>query len=280
MRLNGLEFHVSDADGQGPPLLLLHGFTGSVRSWDEIRPALVPSCRVIAVDLIGHGQSACPPDPARYTLDRATRDLVALLDALSLATVTVLGYSMGGRVALHFAVNAPERVRGLVLESASPGIEDPVERQRRVEADNALADQIQRDGVESFVARWEAQPLLALAPHVPDAVRQRQHELRLRNSPLGLANSVRGMGAGQQAPLWSQLDALRDMPAQLIVGALDARYCAIGQRLHALLPRSNLEVVSHAGHTVHLDQPDTFVRQVKKLTQADARCYIESERLF
>ena len=281
MKLNGLDFHVEIAGTSGgAPLLLLHGFTGSVRTWDDLRSALGSHCPVIAIDLIGHGQSACPPDPARYSLDWATRDLLALLDALDLESVDLCGYSMGGRVALHFAVNAPRRVRALVLESASAGIEDTLERQNRAEADNALADRIQRDGVAAFVSEWEAQPLLALAPHVSAAARERQRELRLRNNSLGLANSLRGMGAGQQTPLWSRLDALKVVPTQLIVGALDARYCAVGQRLHTLLPRSELEVVSQAGHTVHLDQPAAFGQVVKKLTQPDARCYIGSERLF
>ena len=279
MRLNGLDFHV-EIDGAGPPLLLLHGFTGSTRSWDDIRTELASAWRVIALDLIGHGQSACPPDARRYTLEWATRDVLALLEALSLQTVTLVGYSMGGRVALHFAVNAPERLRGLVLESASPGIEAASERQKRAETDNALAERIERDGLAAFVAEWESQPLLALAPHVSEDVRQRQHELRLRNNPLGLANSLRGMGAGQQQPLWSHLPVLRDVPVQLIVGALDTRYRGVGERVHGLLPSSDLEVVSQAGHTVHLDQPTAFVGLVKKLTQPDARCYIGSERLF
>src|SRR5579862_3588393 len=131
MQLNGLEFHV-EVDGRGPPLLLLHGFTGSVRSWDAVRPALTGQATVISVDLIGHGRSAAPPEADRYSLDWSVRDLRALLDRLELDAVDLLGYSMGGRVALHLAVHAPDRVRWLCLESASAGIEDPAERTRRI----------------------------------------------------------------------------------------------------------------------------------------------------
>jgi 2-succinyl-6-hydroxy-2,4-cyclohexadiene-1-carboxylate synthase len=279
VHLNGLDFHV-EIEGHGPPLLLLHGFTGSARAWDTIRSVLATHATVIALDLIGHGQSARPADPARYTFDWATRDLLALLDALDLRTVDLLGYSMGGRLALHFAVKAPDRVRTLFLESASPGIQDAAERRARVASDEALAQRLLGEGMSVFVAEWERQPLLALAPHVSDDVRRAQHELRLANSPIGLANSLRGMGAGQQQPLWSRLAEIAQLPTTLVVGELDSRYRATAQRIQTAVPSAALEVVSQAGHTVHLDQPDTFVSLVKKLTQADTRCYIGSERLF
>ncbi len=261
MQLNGLEFNV-EIDGHGPPLLVLHGFTGSVSAWAEVRPSLTAFAQTILVDAIGHGGSAAPGDPERYSLDWSARDLSALLDALEIGAVDVLGYSMGGRAALHFAVHAPERVRTLILESASPGIEDTAERAKRAEADNTLAAQIMAVGIEAFVAEWERLPLLQPASHVSVAARQRQHDQRLQNNALGLANSLRGMGAGQQQPLWSRLLRITQ-PVQLIVGALDTRYREIGTRMQSLLPQANLAVVPEAGHTVHLDQPARFVQLVE-----------------
>jgi 2-succinyl-6-hydroxy-2,4-cyclohexadiene-1-carboxylate synthase len=258
VELNELEFHV-EIEGQGPPLLLLHGFTGSTRAWDDIRPALSGFAQVIAIDLIGHGQSAGPPSSSRYTLEWCARDLLQLLDELHFSQVDLLGYSMGGRVALHFATSAPRRVRTLILESASPGIEDPDERIRRVHSDSALAERIHAHGIEAFVAEWEQQPLLMLQPHVSEAVREQQHALRLLNTPTGLANSLLGMGAGQQEPLWSRLGEL-NLPVQLIVGQADARYVAIAERMHHSLPRAELAVLPEAGHTAHLDQPAAFLR--------------------
>src|SRR6185436_9422554 len=127
-----------------------------------------------------------------------------------------------------------------------------------------------------FVADWERQPLLAPAPHVDAATVAEQHRQRLANAPIGLANSLRGMGAGQQAPLWTNLAQLA-LPVQLIVGQLDRRYSHIGERMMTLLPDANLSVVGDAGHTVHVDQPAQFAHEVKaglanKLTRRAARC--------
>jgi 2-succinyl-6-hydroxy-2,4-cyclohexadiene-1-carboxylate synthase len=265
LKLNGLDFHV-EIDGDGPPLLLLHGFTGSSRAWDTIRPQLAAGAQVISIDLIGHAQSASPPEASRYTLESCAQDLLALLDELQLDKIDLLGYSMGGRAALHFAVHAPQRINHLVLESASPGLADAAERARRTQADDALANRILANGVPAFVEEWEQQPLLTLAPHVATEVRLRQHELRLDNNPVGLANSLRGMGTGRQVPLWSRLGEL-DLPVHLLVGANDQRYRAIAERMHALLPSSDVNIFHAAGHTAHVDQPEAFVHKVKKLTR-------------
>jgi 2-succinyl-6-hydroxy-2,4-cyclohexadiene-1-carboxylate synthase len=274
-RLNGLDFHV-EVDGSGPPLLLLHGFTGSVRSWDEVRPGLARVARIVAVDLIGHGRSAKPADPRRYSFEWSVRDLTALLDALDLGAAHVLGYSMGGRLALWLATRRPQRVRGLILESASPGIEDEAERRRRVASDEALAGRILAHGVEAFVDEWQRQPLLRPAPHVSAERRAAQRAERLDNDPVGLANSLRGMGAGRQPPLWSSLPQL-GLPVTLLVGEHDARYVEIAARMRAALPAAGLWVVPRAGHTVHLDQPGRFAGLVKrvvenKLTRPATRC--------
>lgn len=261
MRLNDLDFHV-EIEGTGPPLLLLHGFTGSARAWNDLRAGLSDAFTLIAPDLIGHARSAAPAVPARYGMAPTSDDLAELLDQLGLERASVLGYSMGGRVALCFAATAPHRIDRLVLESASPGIEDAAERERRAQSDDRLADDLERDGLAAFVARWEAQPLLAPAPHVPQARRVEQHAIRLDHSPLGLANSLRGMGTGRQPSVWSVLPSLA-VPTLLVAGALDQRYCDIARRMHAALPCAKLSVIGEAGHTVHVDQPAEFERAVR-----------------
>jgi len=244
--------------GEGrPALLLLHGFTGSAASWWDHVPALTRHTTAVAVDLIGHGDSDAPADPARYTMAHCVADLLAALDHLGIGRVVVLGYSMGARVALHLAAAAPDRVAALILESGSPGLATEEERRARRASDATLATRIEQDGVDRFVDYWEAIPLFATQRGLPAAVRDERRRQRLRNNATGLANSLRGMGAGTQESLWDRLDAIAT-PALLITGALDEKFCAIGRSMAATMPDARRAVVPSSGHTVHLEQPGEF----------------------
>jgi 2-succinyl-6-hydroxy-2,4-cyclohexadiene-1-carboxylate synthase len=246
-----------DDVGEGFPLLLLHGFTGSRQNWAAHLSAFAALRRVIAPDLIGHGASPAPPDVAAYTMERCVADLLALLDHLGIAQTDLLGYSMGGRVALQLTAAAPHRVRRLILESAAPGISDPGERAARVASDHALAAQIEAQGMAWFADYWAAIPLFASQATLPPAVRAAQRAHRLAQRPHGLANSLRGMGAGAQTSLWERLDQITT-PTLLISGALDAKYVQIGTQMATLLPHAQQIIVPNAGHTVHLEQPQAF----------------------
>ena len=155
LAINGVDYNV-EVSGQGPPLVALHGFTGSVATWESLAQAIGGEHTVVRVDLLGHGASSRPADPRRYSLERTNADLAGVLDALGLSTASWLGYSLGGRIALSLALAAPERCGALVLESASPGIQDPAERARRAASDERLADWIEVEGVEAFVEHWES----------------------------------------------------------------------------------------------------------------------------
>ncbi len=248
--------------GQGLPLLLLHGFTGSGETWSPFAGAWA-AYRRIAVDHLGHGRSSVPADPARYALDRAADDLAALLDHRNVPAAAVLGYSMGGRLALRFALAYPARVAALILVSASPGLAGETARRARIAADAALAGRIEREGVPAFIDYWERLPLFATQTALPPSVRDRQRAQRLRHSAVGLANSLRGAGAGQDPPALEALSALR-MPVLLIVGEEDPRYCALAAAMQARLPRSALVRVPGAGHAVHLEAPNAFAEAVAR----------------
>jgi 2-succinyl-6-hydroxy-2,4-cyclohexadiene-1-carboxylate synthase len=265
-KVNGITLNVEQS-GSGRPLLLLHGFTGSAATWVPLIGALSPHIRAIAPDLIGHGQSDSPPDAARYSIERCVADLLALLDTLEVQRADVLGYSMGGRVALQLAAAAPERVGALVLESSSPGLAIASERQARVAADEALADMIERDGLAAFVDHWEHLPLFASQAALPEDTRARLRDQRLRNNPLGLANSLRRMGTGRQLALWDRLAGL-GVPTLLIAGALDAKYCTLAGQMLALLPCARMVIVPEAGHAVHLEQPQAFAKNVLEFLYA------------
>ena len=248
-------------------LFLLHGFTGSAAGWAAHVDAFVAAgIHVVAIDMLGHGLSDAPSDPDRYHIERCRDDLVALAASLDLqpGTVDLLGYSMGGRIALFTALSG--FFRRLILESASPGIADSTERLARRVADEQLADSIERDGIAAFVARWEALPLFASQRTLPDAVQSRVRYERLRNTPHGLANSLRGVGTGTQPALHDQLVALT-IPTLLIAGALDAKYVASAQQMAAALPHAQVAIVPDAGHTVHLERPAIFDTLVTNFVQ-------------
>ncbi len=260
MQVNDITLNVEQS-GAGRPLLLLHGFTGSAATWTPLIDSLPPHFRTIAPDLIGHGRSDSPTAAHRYHMARCVADLLAMLDALEVERVDLLGYSMGGRVALHLAAVAPERAGALVLESSSPGIADAAERAARFAADEALAESIEREGLAAFVERWERLPLFASQASLPEDTRARLHAQRLRNDPLGLANSLRGMGTGCQESLWDRLSSL-DVPTLLIAGELDVKYCALASQMATALPNARAVIVPGVGHSVHLEQPQSFAENV------------------
>lgn len=261
-----MQLHVATLSGDGEPLLLLHGFTGSSESWRAVAPRL-PG-RVVAVDLTGHGRSPAPSSIEPYKIDATVEAVLAATRGLGQAHL--LGYSMGGRVALHLALAAPERFASLTLESASPGIVDAAERAARVRADEALADLLEQDGIEAFVDRWEQMPLFASQSRLSAAARARVRAGRLASDPRGLAGSLRGFGAGVPTPLQGRLGELL-LPTLLIAGALDAKYVSLGQEMAAAMPMARLEVVADAGHTVHLEKPDAFASLVSRFIKEDSR---------
>ncbi len=174
--------------GRGPALLLLHGFTGSAETMRAVASELARGYRTISVDLLGHGRSDAPRDPSRYALECTAGDLARVLDALGESRAHVLGYSLGGRIALGLAALRPQRVRSALLIGASAGIADPAERAARRRADEALAESLEVDGLESFVTRWMALPLFASQARLGADFLARAREARLRNSAHGHAH--------------------------------------------------------------------------------------------
>jgi 2-succinyl-6-hydroxy-2,4-cyclohexadiene-1-carboxylate synthase len=245
-----------------PTLVMLHGFTGSAASWGNVLDTLADrGLRVIALDLPGHGQSSVPNDPRRYAIERCQQDILAALQELGVPKghSLLLGYSMGGRIALYTAFSG--FFRALILESASPGLADPTEREQRRVSDEALAASIERDGVAAFVDRWENLPLFASQKSLPLERREQLHRQRLQNNAAGLAQSLRGIGTGVQPSLHTQLPNLH-VPVLLITGELDAKFTAIARQMTQALPQAQLRIIPGAGHTVHLEHPQEFASLV------------------
>jgi 2-succinyl-6-hydroxy-2,4-cyclohexadiene-1-carboxylate synthase len=259
--VNGINLNVETSGrDDGPPLLLLHGFTRDARAWQPLLPCF-DDYRTIRVDLIGHGKSDSPSNPERYTMAHAVEDLTALLHHLDIERTALLGYSLGGRVALHFAVESPQLLWAVVVESASPGIEDEMERDARFGSDAQLAASIESGGMEPFAERWQAQPLFASQRHLPAETLEEQRRQRLENSTLGLANSLRGMGAGAQGWLLPDLPHI-NVPTLFLAGSLDQRYAALAPVMAARVPGAEHHIIEAAGHTAHLERPDSYATRV------------------
>jgi 2-succinyl-6-hydroxy-2,4-cyclohexadiene-1-carboxylate synthase len=225
-------------------LVLLHGFTNTGASWENVIQALPDSHRVQAPDIRGHGAAS---GARPVTLDA----VLAEVDALSPDRFTLGGYSQGGRIALHAALALPGRVERLILIGASPGIADPEEREQRRRADEALAAWAESVSIDQFVSRWSQTPVLA---DQPPEVRAAIMADRLRNTTDGLAAALRGLGTGTLPSLWDRLAQIA-IPVELIVGERDRRFRRTAERMAEALPAARLHVVPGAGHAVHLEQP-------------------------
>ena len=227
-------------------VVFLHGFTQTARSWDQTISTM--STEVMsesrAVDLPGHGDNS-----------NGRVGAWDIADALAAehGVAIYVGYSFGARVALHIACRHPDKVKGLILVSGSPGIADPSERSVRADADNELATHIETVGVEAFIDEWLSNPLFkTLDPE------KSQRVDRCRNSARGLADSLRYAGTGRQDSLWHQLPSVA-APTLLVSGQLDDKFCEIASQMSAMLPTAQWVTVDNAGHTVHLEKPERFV---------------------
>ncbi|MFN8380132.1 MAG: 2-succinyl-6-hydroxy-2,4-cyclohexadiene-1-carboxylate synthase [Anaerolineae bacterium] len=258
--VRGVSYHIDDR-GTGRPLVLLHGLTGRAASWREHFDPLAHHFRVIAFDQLGHGLSSIPADPARYRIEEAAADVIAVLQKADALPAAMLGYSMGGRLALYAALTYPHAFSALILEGASPGIRDDIARATREKKDGTLADGILEYGVQAFVDEWEQLPMFATQRAMAPERQALQREIRLANDRIGLANSLRGMGVGTQPSLWDRLHELT-IPMLLITGSDDVKFNAIADEMMTLLPNARHKVISGASHTVHLERPHHFDQAV------------------
>lgn len=258
--VDGAAYEVRTSGVGAPPTLLLHGFTGRGSDWAPFLPAVhAARHRTVVVDLLGHGRSDAPADPSRHAIERQAGDLHTILRRLEAEPAMVVGYSMGSRVALRLAADAPDAVAGLVLASPSAGIADVGERAARLAADRELADRLERDGLEAFLRAWEANPLFAAEHRLPPRRRDAIHRARARNSVAGLAGSLRGAGQGAMTPLHDRLAALLT-PTLVVAGALDPVGAARAETVAAALPNADIVTLARVGHAPHREAPAVFRR--------------------
>ncbi len=259
--VNGLSINV-EISGEGDiSLVFIHGFAGSTEDWSEIVESLSGAYKLVRIDMPGFGKSDKPDDPGCYTQSFGSSVISTIIKKLNLGKIIIVGYSMGGRFALDVVASDNQSVIGLILESASPGIDDEEQRELRIAADTALADAILERGMEWFVNYWSEIDLFQSQKKLSELKQMQQNHRRLENSPTALAQSLRTFGAGVMEPLWNYLYTI-DVPVLLLSGEIDTKFTAINGRMCVMLPLCKHVIVKNAGHNIHLENPSEFVNLV------------------
>ena len=241
-----------------PPVLFLHGFMGSGSDWDEVVARLSDRYCCVTIDLPGHGGSVRLPEPAMYTFTGAAAAVLGILRALHVRAPMLVGFGMGGRLALALAVHTPGTFRRVLIVSSSAGLADPAERASRAERDDALAAELETGDLSGFVERW-----YAAAPYASLAARPAMlAEVKAANSrqdPGELARALRGMGLGRQPSYWDRLSTV-SAPLLTVAGLDDERHVDLGGEIAGRCVAGCAAIVPAAGHHVHRENPDALAR--------------------
>lgn len=264
IKLN-VEFY-SDLHPENYSILFLHGFTGSANEWREISEKINPAFNKIALDLIGHGKSSSPPAARFYKIDEIVKQLLFVVEYLKIKDLILCGYSLGGRAAISFASAYPEKVSALILESTSAGIKDNAERKIRSESDEQLADYIDSHSIEEFVNSWLENELFSSLKQLPAETFQNLKDSKLKNSNIGLANSLRGFGTGVMPYFGSQIKKMK-FPVLLISGRLDSKFTKLNRVLSKQFANGKHKIIDNAGHNVHIEEPAKFVSTINRFLQ-------------
>jgi 2-succinyl-6-hydroxy-2,4-cyclohexadiene-1-carboxylate synthase len=256
------KFHYSfTGSWDTPPILFLHGFIGSSDDFNHGIKLLSDKFSCLAVDLPGHGKTQVIGDEEYYTMPHTANALIKLLDKLNIEKCSLVGYSMGGRLAFYLMLHFPERFSQVVIESASPGLKSQEEQSLRIKQDSKLAKEIETSDFASFLLKWYNQPLFkSLKEHqnFNDLIKR-----RLENNPLELSKSLRQMGIGCQPSLWDKLETNK-ISLLLLVGEYDHKFIEINAEMAKRCAVANIKIIKNCGHNIHFEQMPQWVKYVKE----------------
>lgn len=262
-----VSYTYTPASGMQQALLIcLHGFAGSKAEWYFPFPAALPHVGILVFDLPGFGESADPASPTAYLPEAVHEIIKDFVTEFPCTSTFLLGYSMGGRYALSYAIKHPETISGLILESSSPGLRTEAERNERTQSDESLAKRIVDEGVPAFVTHWLSLPLFRTQAKLSPELQLWIREEKLRNRAASLSQSLQFFGTGSMQPLWEHLPALHK-PVLLLAGEEDQKFRGIQEEMAALLPNACCSVVTSAGHNTHIEKPDEFANFVLSFIQ-------------
>lgn len=261
MTFDNFKFHYCFRGNRDKPLILfLHGFMGDSNEFNEVISLLSDQFCCLTVDLPGHGKTRLLGGDECYTMSNTAQALINLLERLNVKECFLIGYSMGGRLALYLNLHFPQHFSKVVLESASPGLKTEGDRLERTQRDIELAHKLEKGDLSSFLSSWYNQPIFASLkkhPYFESLIAS-----RLQNTPLELAKSLRNMSTGCQPSLWEELKKNRNH-LLLLVGEYDAKFIAINSEMARLCKSAKLEIVSNCGHNIHFENPKIFVENVQ-----------------
>ena len=266
---SGVKINVAyfpSAEKESAFVFLLHGFTGSSNDWLEIIPNLNKKYSYVAVDLIGHGQSDSPNELEHYKTPSLITQLDDIFKHFTKEQFILMGYSMGGRVALSYAAQYPDKLAGLVLESTSAGIANEKLRQERILHDGKIVEIIEKKSLEEFFKFWMSQDLFATLKLIPEDKLLKAKAEKLLNNKIGLINSLRGFGTGVMPALHEKLNSIK-CKTLLITGELDSKFSSINKELKKNIISSRHEIVKDSGHIVHFERPEEFVKTIDKFLE-------------
>ena len=258
-----LEYFPEEVDHKFP-IVFLHGFTGSKEDWEFLINKIPGRFTPVLIDLIGHGKSSSPADPKYYSPDLQVYFLNEILNRIGINKLILVGYSMGGRLAVAFSEKYTDRIEALILESTSFGIQSEKERKERIAADKNLAEKIENIKMDMFIDQWLKLPLFESLHRLPD---KKIAELRSRkiksNNVLGLKNSLLGFGTGLMKNYLPHLQKFK-CKVFLIVGEYDKKYIEISRRAKEHFHDCRLKVVKKSGHNVHFENTDDFLKLINE----------------
>lgn len=266
IKTSGIKINVSPSENifsSKNMIVFLHGFTGSLKDWEELRYKTDPAYSTLTVDIIGHGLSDSPEDISHYFTDSIISQLSDVISYFTTEKIVLTGYSMGGRAALSFAAKYPQKIRGLILESVSPGIQDLEERKKRKLSDDELAEYISSNPIDNFIDMWMNLELFDSQKSLPKKNLQLIRKRKILNSKLGLSNILRGFGTGVMPQLYDHLKNI-SAPTLLITGELDKKFTTINNRIVNQFPNAVHENIKNAGHNVLLERPGEFASLMNK----------------
>ncbi|MTI88694.1 MAG: 2-succinyl-6-hydroxy-2,4-cyclohexadiene-1-carboxylate synthase [Balneolaceae bacterium] len=255
IRIRGISYYfkVHQEDPNLPYIVFLHGFMGSSTNFEHLIPPLKQFCNPVTIDLLGHGKSEGAELHYRFSAREQIADLTKLISEQLHIPLYLYGYSMGGRLALHLMLHRPDLYRGLILESSTFGIENESERQARQSLDARRSDHI-IGNFPGFLKEWKSKPLFK-SRHTSRELLMKLSGIQEKQKALWMANTLLGFGTGTMPSVKEKLNEIT-IPVQLIAGKEDAKFVQIAQLMTKQIPNSDLSLIEHAGHRVHLDQAE------------------------